>query len=170
MIYKEPQSKQNPLKVHRIVILWILNEVWDSLLVTVVRLNLAWDSYWVLDSYFQNPSENLIIKWLIFSSYIFIIFKYKFSVANEESHIFYILPEPWLTYPGTGKFVYKIILWKHKFLFSVQELCTIHRLDASKMASEWMAFKLSHKVAAIDIDCLQTFEREVTILTEIKQP
>ena len=50
--------------------------------------------------------------------------------------------------------------------FSVQELCTIHRLDASKMASEWMAFKLSHEVKAIDIDCLQNFEREVCVLTE----
>ena len=50
--------------------------------------------------------------------------------------------------------------------FSVQELCTIHRLDASKMASEWMAFKLSHEVKAIDVDCLQNFEREVCNLSD----
>ena len=47
--------------------------------------------------------------------------------------------------------------------FAVQELCTIHRLDAAAMASEWMAFKLSHTVKSIDFDNLQSFEREVSI-------
>ena len=55
-----------------------------------------------------------------------------------------------------------------KFSFSVQELCTIHRLDAGTMASEWMAFKLSHKVAAMDFDILQNFEREVILETFIR--
>ena len=47
------------------------------------------------------------------------------------------------------------------FHFSVQEFCTVHRLDAAAMASEWMAFKLSHTVKSIDLDVLQSFEREV---------
>ena len=46
-------------------------------------------------------------------------------------------------------------------LFSVQEFCTVHRLDAAAMASEWMAFKLSRTVKSIDLDVLQIFEREV---------
>jgi len=47
------------------------------------------------------------------------------------------------------------------FAFAVQELCTMHRLEAGDMVTEWVAFTHSKKNIVMCIDMLEQFEREV---------
>ena len=47
--------------------------------------------------------------------------------------------------------------------FTVQELCTLHRLDAGSIATEWIAYKHSKKSVELALEVLETFEREVCL-------
>ncbi|XP_052274858.1 DNA polymerase alpha subunit B-like isoform X2 [Dreissena polymorpha] len=56
--------------------------------------------------------------------------------------------------------MFGVELSSEEIIAKLQELCTMHRLDAGGMVTEWMAFAHSKKNLTIEMDVLEQFERE----------